>query len=273
MLRREISRLLRPDDMKGAIQLIRSDTASEPTVLVPEEFILKMKVDELRAQLLTQGVKTTTKTRKAELVTALSGLLKNAAGEGDKTVSDRPVVTPRTITHAYVPCREGDLDSKLEALLISLTLHRPAAPLVFLPDGAAIDAVVRRLVSNGFEAMPLHAATSSQAAVDAYANALALRSTLAASGPAKNAAPLSPLPLLVASESSARGLHFDGVDAVFILSRPESADEYLHLAGRTGRCGLPGNVISIVTFREAAALKGWSSHLGFSLTKLAGIAD
>ena len=31
------------------------------------------------------------------------------------------------------------------------------------------------------------------------------------------------LPVLVASEDSARGLHLDGVDAVFVLARPRSA--------------------------------------------------
>ena len=77
----------------------------------------------------------------------------------------------------------------------------------------------------------------------------------------------SALPVLVASEDSARGLHLDGVDAVLVLARPRSADEYLHLAGRTGRCGAAGEVVSIVTYREADALRGWAGQLGFDVTK------
>jgi len=42
-------------------------------------------------------------------------------------------------------------------------------------------------------------------------------------------------PVLVTFEGSARGLHFDGVDAVFVVGRPASAASYLHLAGRVGR--------------------------------------
>ena len=34
---------------------------------------------------------------------------------------------------------------------------------------------------------------------------------------------------------SARGLHFDGVDYVFVAGQPTSAASYLHLAGRVGR--------------------------------------
>ena len=48
---------------------------------------------------------------------------------------------------------------------------------------------------------------------------------------------------------------------------PRSTDEYLHLAGRTGRCGAAGDAVSIVTYREADALKGWANQLGFKLTK------
>ena len=84
----------------------------------------------------------------------------------------------------------------------------------------------------------------------------------AASGAASAAAPV-----FVTFEDSARGLHFDGVDAVFVPARPRSADEYLHLAGRTGRCGAAGEAISIVTYREADALKGWANQLEFALTK------
>ena len=61
---------------------------------------------------------------------------------------------------------------------------------------------------------------------------------------------------LVTFEGSARGLHLDNVDAVFIMGRPASAASYLHLAGRVGRLypndsgGVvirPGTVVSVCT--------------------------
>ena len=43
------------------------------------------------------------------------------------------------------------------------------------------------------------------------------------------------------------------------------------LVGRTGRCGAAGEALSIVTYREADALKGWANQhpgqLGFQLTE------
>lgn len=41
--------------------------------------------------------------------------------------------------------------------------------------------------------------------------------------------------VFIAPVSSARGLHIDQLDLVFIAEPPTSMDEYLHLAGRTGR--------------------------------------
>ena len=82
------------------------------------------------------------------------------------------------------------------------------------------------------------------------------------------AAAASTLPVLVGCESTARGLHLEGVDTVFILSRPRTADEYLHLAGRTGRSGQAGKAVAIMSFSEVAALKVWSSQLKFDAAKL-----
>ncbi|KAJ8613114.1 hypothetical protein CTAYLR_004795 [Chrysophaeum taylorii] len=41
--------------------------------------------------------------------------------------------------------------------------------------------------------------------------------------------------LVVADQAVTRGLHLDGIDAVFVVGRPSNADTYLHLAGRTAR--------------------------------------
>ena len=71
---------------------------------------------------------------------------------------------------------------------------------------------------------------------------------------------------MVATEASARGLDFPAVDAVFILARPRSADEYLHLAGRTGRrLGgevKPGTVVTVLPPKAVSILESWSSQLG-----------
>ena len=61
----------------------------------------------------------------------------------------------------------------------------------------------------------------------------------------------------------ARGLHFDAVEAVFILGLPDSPATYLHLAGRTGRQPvLDGQVITLCPRGGHTQLLGWSERLG-----------
>ena len=66
-------------------------------------------------------------------------------------------------------------------------------------------------------------------------------------------------------------MHFDGVDAVFVVGRPSSAASYLHLAGRVGRsCATengdiairPGTVVSLCTKGSSKELTKWTKQIG-----------
>ncbi len=74
--------------------------------------------------------------------------------------------------------------------------------------------------------------------------------------------------LLVTGEDSIRGLHFDGLDVVIVVGRPNGPDEYLHIAGRTGRAGRSGIVINIVSDDNAGALKSWEKMLGVEFKRI-----
>lgn len=67
--------------------------------------------------------------------------------------------------------------------------------------------------------------------------------------------------LLVTGEDSVRGLHFDSLDLVLLVGRPKTPDDYTHIAGRTGRAGKGGQVVSIVSSNQAAALYSWETML------------
>jgi len=78
-------------------------------------------------------------------------------------------------------------------------------------------------------------------------------------------------PFLVSFEGSARGLHLDDVDTVFVVGRPSSAASYLHLAGRVGRSSAsedgtvvvrPGNVVSFCTAGSSKELNKWTKQVG-----------
>lgn len=70
--------------------------------------------------------------------------------------------------------------------------------------------------------------------------------------------------LYVTSVSGSRGLHIKDIDVVFVLTVPDSMDEYLHMAGRTGRYGnqhINGTVVSIANYDEYKRLRSWRTPL------------
>ncbi len=58
------------------------------------------------------------------------------------------------------------------------------------------------------------------------------------------------LPVLVATDVAARGLHIDAVDCVMHYDPPEDHKAYLHRSGRTARAGSKGVVVSLLLWNQ-----------------------
>ena len=58
------------------------------------------------------------------------------------------------------------------------------------------------------------------------------------------------LPVLVATDVAARGLHIDAVDCVMHFDPPEDQKAYLHRSGRTARAGSTGVVVSLLLWNQ-----------------------
>jgi len=71
--------------------------------------------------------------------------------------------------------------------------------------------------------------------------------------------------LLVASDMASRGLDVPGVTHVINLDLPEQPELYLHRAGRTGRMGAPGKVVTLATPRELAMLQKYARTYHFAV--------
>eukprot|EP00930_Biecheleria_cincta_P045792 TRINITY_DN31563_c0_g1_i1.p1 TRINITY_DN31563_c0_g1~~TRINITY_DN31563_c0_g1_i1.p1 ORF type:complete len:924 (+),score=149.99 TRINITY_DN31563_c0_g1_i1:70-2841(+) len=70
-------------------------------------------------------------------------------------------------------------------------------------------------------------------------------------------------PILVGFEGAGRGLHFDGIETVYILGILRTPQAYLHLAGRVGRLGQPaGKVISVLPVKAKKVLDSWRKLIG-----------
>jgi superfamily II DNA/RNA helicase len=71
------------------------------------------------------------------------------------------------------------------------------------------------------------------------------------------------LPVLIATDVAARGIHVDGVSLVVHVDPPADPKAYLHRAGRTARAGESGTVVTVATHQERRTV--------FRMTEQAGV--
>ncbi len=70
------------------------------------------------------------------------------------------------------------------------------------------------------------------------------------------------LPVLVATDVAARGLHIDQVSHVFNYDLPQDAEDYVHRIGRTARIGTDGDAISFACEKYVYSLPDIEAYIG-----------
>lgn len=70
------------------------------------------------------------------------------------------------------------------------------------------------------------------------------------------------LPILVATDVAARGIHVDGIDVVVHYDPPEDQKAYVHRSGRTARAGEAGVVVTLVLWDQQAETERLIKRLG-----------
>lgn len=131
----------------------------------------------------------------------------------------------------------------MEAISICFAVDVPRIALLVVPSSAPVQRVVHELRSFEVNAQGLDLLTPE-----------AGKSYLLQSHDSK--VEESPT-LLVSTLASTRGLDLPELSHVFILGMPEGRiDTYMHVAGRTGRFGKPGRVITVVEREEEVTEDG-----------------
>ena len=118
---------------------------------------------------------------------------------------------------------------KLSLLLGLLEQEKPDSALIFTNTKHACEQVARRLSMNGREAefiMGDLPQKKRQKLIDQLKE--------------------GNLPILVATDVAARGLHIDDLDLVVNYDLPEHTENYVHRIGRTARAGKRGKAVSLV---------------------------
>ncbi len=73
------------------------------------------------------------------------------------------------------------------------------------------------------------------------------------------------LPILVATDVAARGLHIPDVSHVFNFDLPQNAEDYVHRIGRTARAGKSGDAVSFACERYVFALPEIETYIGHKI--------
>ena len=70
------------------------------------------------------------------------------------------------------------------------------------------------------------------------------------------------VPVLVATDIAARGIHVDGIDLVVHFDPPAESKAYLHRSGRTARGGAEGTVVTLVLPEQASEVANLHRRAG-----------
>ncbi|RZM26739.1 MAG: DEAD/DEAH box helicase [Pedobacter sp.] len=125
-------------------------------------------------------------------------------------------------------------EEKKGPLLRNLIKHHDMQQvLVFASSVHQADAIVNKLEKNKFEARSIHSKKSQGARTEGL--------SLFKSGKIR---------ILVATDLMARGIDITGLPFVINYELPRSPKDYVHRIGRTGRAGISGEAISLVSQAE-----------------------
>jgi superfamily II DNA/RNA helicase len=116
--------------------------------------------------------------------------------------------------------------------------------LMFSRTKRGADRLVQQLQREGVRALPIHGDLRQTARERALADFQAGK-----------------VPVLVATDVAARGLHIDAVDVVLHYDPPEDHKAYLHRSGRTARAGETGIAVTLMLYNEENEIRSIQRRL------------
>ncbi len=157
-------------------------------------------------------------------------------------------VTAERVTQAMVHVAN---DEKLPMLIGLLRNKQAARSLVFINTKREAEQLERGLKLNGFQASVLSGDVAQGTRMRLLEEFVSGK-----------------LPILVATDVAARGLHIPGVDLVVNYDLPQDAEDYVHRIGRTARAGASGDAISLCCETWVYSLPEIEKYIGARIPPL-----
>ena len=155
-----------------------------------------------------------------------------------EVASDQPTV--EEMAHRFLKVHQ--MDKPKVAAAIARSQYRT---LVFARTKRGADRLAAQLVREGLKVGVLHGDLRQQQ------RERALRDFTAGK-----------LPVLVATDVAARGIHVEGIDVVIHYDPPEDHKAYLHRSGRTARAGEAGVVATLVLWDQELEVERLQKRVG-----------
>ncbi len=159
-------------------------------------------------------------------------------------VEPEQVTAERVEERVYYPA----MNEKIPLLLGLLARLPEARVLVFVNTKAAAERVGAYLLGNGYNSGVLSGDVP-------QTKRLSLLKRFTA----------GEIPILVATDVAARGLHVEDVSHVINYDLPQDCEDYVHRIGRTARAGAAGNAISFACETYAFSLPEIEEYIGHSI--------
>ncbi len=144
-----------------------------------------------------------------------------------------------------------DSDQKSSLLAYIIGSRNLDQVLVFAKTKERSDILEKELKLDGIKSMTIHG-----------------DKTQAARTRALKAFKEGEIKVLIATDIAARGIDINGLACVINYDLPHKAQEYVHRIGRTGRAGLTGEALSLVSIDDDRALQDIERVLGQKITRL-----
>ena len=153
-----------------------------------------------------------------------------------------------TQEHRFVLVHEMD-----KAKLAAAVTHSVDRTLVFCQTKRGTDRVTEKLRKEGVAAAAIHGDLRQNVREKALADFKA-----------------GTLPVLVATNVAARGLHIDDVDVVLHYDPPDDYKSFIHRSGRTARAGESGLVVTLVLWNQVDEVQRLQKKTGLhqEITKM-----